>query len=63
LRAIFEAPDISTARHILNLTLEVFSTKAPRAMNILEEEASNNERTGKIKSGDKAMGASDPDIS
>jgi len=37
LRAIFEAPDISTARHILNLTLEVFSTKAPRAMDILED--------------------------
>jgi transposase-like protein len=37
LRAIFEAPDISAARHILNLTLEVFSTKAPRAMDILED--------------------------
>ena len=37
LRAIFEAPDISTARHMLNLTLEVFSGKAPRAMEILED--------------------------
>jgi len=37
LRAIFEAPDISAARHILNLTLEVFSTKASRAMDILED--------------------------
>jgi hypothetical protein len=63
LRAIFEAPDISAARHILNLTLEVFSTKAPRAMDILEEEASDHKRTRKAESGDKAERTRDPDIS
>lgn len=36
-REIFEAPDVSTARHIVNLMLEVFSVKAPRAMDILED--------------------------
>lgn len=37
MRAIFEAPEISTARHMLNLTLEVLSAQTLRAMEILED--------------------------
>lgn len=36
LRAILEAPDIDTARLLLNQTLEAFEKKAPKAMQILE---------------------------
>jgi len=37
LRAILDAPDIDTARLLLNQTLEAFEKKAPRAMQVLEE--------------------------
>jgi len=37
LRAILDAPDIDTARLLLNQTLEAFEKKAPRAMQALEE--------------------------
>jgi len=36
LRAILEAPDMDTARLLLNQTLETFEKKAPRAMKVLE---------------------------
>jgi len=36
LRAILDAPDIGTARLLLNQTLEAFKKKAPRAMQVLE---------------------------
>jgi putative transposase len=36
LRAILDAPDIGTARLLLNQTLETFEKKAPKAMQILE---------------------------
>lgn len=36
IRAIFEAPDMETARLLLNQTLEMFEKKAPKAMRILE---------------------------
>lgn len=37
LRAILDAPDIDTARLLLNQTLEAFEKKAPKAMQVLEE--------------------------
>lgn len=37
LRAILNAPDIDTARLLLNQTLEAFEKKAPRAMQVLED--------------------------
>jgi transposase-like protein len=37
LRAILDAPDIDTARVLLNQTLEIFEKKAPKAMRVLEE--------------------------
>ena len=36
LRAILDAPDIGSARLLLNQTLEAFEKKAPRAMRVLE---------------------------
>ena len=36
LRAILEAPDIDTARLLLNQTMETFEKKAPKAMQVLE---------------------------
>ncbi|MBF7084755.1 transposase, partial [Desulfallas sp. Bu1-1] len=36
LRAILDAPDIGTARLLLNQTLEKFEKKAPKAMQVLE---------------------------
>lgn len=36
LRAILDAPDIGTARLLLNQTLKAFEKKAPRAMQVLE---------------------------
>ncbi|GAB6933377.1 hypothetical protein JCM14719A_17300 [Calditerricola satsumensis] len=35
-RAILEAPDMETARLLLNQTLEAYETKAPKAMAVLE---------------------------
>jgi len=35
-RAIFDAPDLDTARLLLNQVLEAYETKAPKAMAILE---------------------------
>jgi len=37
LRAILDAPDINTARVLLNQTLEAFEKKAPKSMKVLEE--------------------------
>lgn len=37
LRAILDAPDIDTARLLLNQTLEIFEKRAPKAMQTLEE--------------------------
>jgi len=78
-RTIFEAPDISAARHILNLTLEVLSVKASRAMgypgdgfrlkqpfkpfSTLQKEASDHKGRDWAESGDKAERTRDSDIS